>query len=83
METYVLIARSITYGQRMQRVLLRGGIRASVYRAPRDISDTGCGYGVEIGAEWVLCGLELLQRAGLVPSRIYRKVQNVYQEVKL
>ncbi len=82
-EAYVLIARSITYGQRMQRVLQRGNIRASVYRVPRDISDSGCGYGVEVAPEWAQYALQLLQQAGLTPSRIYRKYQNQYQEVRL
>lgn len=81
METYVLLARSITYGQRMQHILQRNGVRAQVYRAPRDISDTGCGYGVEVSGASFYCALSLLQQVGLSPSRIYKKWQNQYQEV--
>ncbi len=83
METYVLLARSITYGQRMQQLLQCNGIRAKVYRAPRDISETGCGYGVELHPEGLYCALALLQQGGLSPSRVYRKSLNQYYEVSI
>lgn len=83
METYVLLARSITYGQRMQHLLQRNGIRSKVYRAPRDINESGCGYGVEVAAEGFYCALSLLQQSGLIPSRVYRKQYNQYYEVNV
>lgn len=83
METYVLLARSITYGQRMQHLLQRNGITANVYRAPRDISETGCGYGVELSPACLYCALAVLQQSGLSPSRVYKKQFNQYNEVHL
>ena len=41
-EHYLIIARSVTYAQRMQRALGLAGIRNQIYRAPRDLTDTGC-----------------------------------------
>lgn len=79
MESYVLIARSITYGQRMQCVLQRGGVRCRLYRAPRELSHAGCGYGVEVASLGL--ALSLLQQAGLHPLKLYRKHQEQYQEV--
>ena len=43
-EHYLIIARSVTYAQRMQRVLGRAGIRSRIFRAPRDLTDRGCAY---------------------------------------
>ena len=34
MEQYLIIARSVTYAQRMQRALGRAGIACRIYRAP-------------------------------------------------
>ena len=34
MEHYLIIARSVTYAQRMQRALARSGIRSRIFRAP-------------------------------------------------
>mgnify|MGYP000645688303 CR=1 FL=1 len=42
MEHYLIIARSVTYAQRMQRALGQAGIRSQIYRAPRDLTDMGC-----------------------------------------
>ena len=42
MEHYLILARSITYAQRMQSVLTRAGIRCQVFRAPRELTSLGC-----------------------------------------
>lgn len=41
MEYYLILARSVTYAQRMQRTLGRTGIRSQIFRAPRDLTDLG------------------------------------------
>ena len=41
----LILARSVTYAQRMQRALNRAGIRSQLFRAPRDLTDLGCAYG--------------------------------------
>ena len=40
-EHYLILARSVTYAQRMQMVLERRGIRCRIARAPRDLTDLG------------------------------------------
>ena len=42
MEYDLILARSVTYAQRMQSVLNRIGIRSQIFRAPRDLTDLGC-----------------------------------------
>ena len=41
MEYDLILARSVTYAQRMQSVLNRIGIRSQIFRAPRDLTDLG------------------------------------------
>ena len=41
MEYYLILARSVTYAQRMQKTLDRAGIRCRIFRAPRDLTDLG------------------------------------------
>ena len=48
MEYDLILARSVTYAQRMQRALNRAGIRSQLFRAPRDLTDLGCAYVVRI-----------------------------------
>ena len=38
MEYYLIIARSVTYAQRIERVLGRAGIRCTVFRAPFELT---------------------------------------------
>ena len=37
----LILARSVTYAQRMQKTLDRAGIRCRIFRAPRDLTDLG------------------------------------------
>ena len=48
MEYDLILARSVTYAQRMQSALNRIGIRSQIFRAPRDLTDLGCAYLVRI-----------------------------------
>ena len=72
MENYLIIARSVTYAQRMQNVLGRAGIRCRIFRAPRDLTDLGCAYAVQIQAGDLSRALTTLHRASLDPARLLR-----------
>ena len=48
MEYDLIIARSVTFAQRMQKALEQAGIRCRIFRAPRDLTDLGCAYAVQI-----------------------------------
>ena len=39
MEHYIILARSVTYAQRMQKSLGRAGIRCQIFRPPRDLTE--------------------------------------------
>jgi hypothetical protein len=47
-EHYLIIARSVTHAQRMERALERAGIRAQLFRAPMELTNRGCAYAVQI-----------------------------------
>ena len=68
MEYDLILARSVTYAQRMQRALNRAGIRSQLFRAPRDLTDLGCAYVVRISPYDLGAALPLLRREGLGPE---------------
>mgnify|MGYP003491854985 CR=1 FL=1 len=54
--------RSVTFAQRGESELRRGGIACSVRRTPRWMEERGCGYGVEVKCPDLKAGLEVLRR---------------------
>lgn len=83
MEYDLILARSVTYAQRMQRAVNRAGIRSQLFRAPRDLTDLGCAYVVRISPYDLGAALPLLRREGLGPLRIYVQRGGDIQEVGL
>ena len=81
MEHYLIIARSVTYAQRMQRALVRAGIRCRIFRAPRDLTDRGCAYAVEIAACDLSAALPVLYRESLNPVQIFLTQRGTFREV--
>lgn len=83
MEHYLIIARSVTYAQRMQSALKRTGIRCRIFRAPRELVDLGCAYAVEIPERELAAALSVLRRESLNPVQIFLTQNGYYQEVVL
>ena len=81
MEHYLIVARSVTYAQRMQMTLSRAGIRCQIFRAPRDLTDMGCAYTVQIQAADLATALRVLRGASLDPVQIFLYQRGLYQEV--
>lgn len=82
MEHYIILARSVTYAQRMQKSLSRAGIRCQIFRPPRDLTDLGCAYAVRISVSVLPEALTALHRSGLDPVQIFLYQQGQYQEVE-
>lgn len=76
-----MIARSVTFAQRMQRTLARHGIRCRIFRAPRDLTDRGCAYAVQIAGEDLAGALTALRREGLDPVQVFLSQRGVFREV--
>ena len=73
MEPYLILARSITYAQRMQSVLGRVGLRCQISRAPRTLTDLGCAYVLGIETNDIGGVISLLEKEGLKPVNVFRK----------
>ena len=82
-EHYIIIARSVTYAQRMQKSLGRAGVRCQIFRPPRDLTDLGCAYAVRIAASDLRLALVALHQDSLDPVQIFVYQQGQYQEVGL
>lgn len=81
MEHYLILARSVTYAQRMQRVLERSGIRCQIFRAPRDLTELGCAYVVRVFD--LPQALMAIRREFQDPVQIFHYQNGQYQEVRL
>lgn len=71
METYLLIARSVTHAQQMMHILERGGIRTKVQRAGGGLTQKGCGYSLRIHSKSYVAAMEKLRSAGEKPVKIF------------
>lgn len=80
MEYCLMIARSVTYAQRMQSVMVSNGIRCQIFRAPKELTDRGCAYAVRIPENQMTPALMALNRAQLTPMKIYLTRNNGYRE---
>ena len=79
MEHYLIIARSVTYAQRMQRALARSGIRSRIFR---DLTDRGCAYAVQIADSDLTAALTALHRESLDPVQIFLTQRGTFREVR-
>ena len=83
MEHYLILARSVTYAQRMQKALERVGVRCQIFRAPRDLTDQGCAYALRVGTMDLSRALYAIHRELLDPVQIFFCKNSVCQEVGL
>ena len=82
MEHYLILARSVTYAQRMQKAMSRAGVRCQMFRAPRDLSDSGCAYAIKVEMSDLASALHAVYRAALGPVQIFLYQNGVYREVR-
>ena len=83
MEHYLILARSLTYAQRMHRALAGTGIRCQFFRAPRDLTAAGCAYVLRVAASELSGALSAIYRESLGPVRVFWTRNGAYQEVRL
>lgn len=83
MEHYLILARSVTFAQRMQKALGRSGIRCQIFRAPRDLTNLGCAYAVRIAVSDLTPALMTLHREALDPVQIFLYQHGLYREVSV
>ena len=79
----ILIVRSVTYAQRTRKALDRAGISCRVFRAPMELSNTGCAYAVRLPTGNLREALEVLRRENLNPARAFLYRNHEYLEAAL
>ncbi len=82
MDYYLILARSVTYAQRMQYALERAGVRCQIFRAPRELTSLGCAYTVRIPETALGTALTVLHRESLDPVQIFLSQRGVLREVR-
>lgn len=84
MLVYFITVRSVTFGQRAESVLRKGGMKCSLQRTPRWMEEQGCGYCLRMRTDDIRPAVELL-RAEQVPfRRVYAQTRSGdVEEVRL
>lgn len=83
MAYYLIIARSVTYAQRIERVLSRAGIRCLVFRAPLELTKgEGCAYAVRFMPDALESAQKLLWENGLRQVRLLKADASGIREVE-
>ena len=71
MEVYLITFRSVTYAQRGERLLNRGGFSCSLRRTPRWMEEQGCGYSLRVWTQDIHLPVALLEEKGVPKRRVY------------
>ena len=68
MRVFFITVRSVTFGQRAERVLKKGGIFCTLQRTPKWMEEQGCGYNVRV--RWGKSeDISMLLRSHKIPFR--------------
>ena len=80
MRVYFITVRSVTFGQRAESVLRKGGIPCTLQRTPRWMEEQGCGYCLRLRTVDILPAVQMLRSAQVPYQRVY--VQNANADVE-
>ena len=80
MRVYFITVRSVTFGQRAESVLRKGGIPCTLQRTPRWMEEQGCGYCLRLRTADILPAVQMLRNAQVPYQRVY--VQNANADVE-
>ena len=80
MRVFFITVRSVTFGQRAESVLRKGGIPCTLQRTPRWMEEQGCGYCLRLRTADVKPAAQLLRSAQVPYQRVY--VQNANADVE-
>ena len=71
MRVFFITVRSVTFGQRAERVLKKGGIFCTLQRTPKWMEEQGCGYCLRLRTDDVMPAVRLLQSTQVPFRRVY------------
>ena len=82
MKNALILCRSVTSAQRSARILEGALIRASVTKAPRELSLSGCGYALELNSK-LEEAVSLLRKKDMPFGKVFvREESGEYKEVR-
>ena len=71
MNVFFITFRSVTFAQRGEEILRRGGISSVLQRTPRWMEEQGCGYCLRLRTDDVQTGATLLRGSRIPFRKIY------------
>ena len=71
MRIYFITVRSVTFGQRAESILRKGGLVCSLQRTPRWMEEQGCGYCLRLRTDDIMPAVRLLRGAQVPFRRVY------------
>ncbi|MBR5543480.1 MAG: DUF3343 domain-containing protein [Oscillospiraceae bacterium] len=84
MNEIYLTSHSITYAQKMQKVLQLNGINARIIRPDLRLSESGCAYAVSVSEKMSAETIEVLKNYRLMPVKfILRENGGVLRELRV
>ncbi len=79
-----LTSRSLTYAQRMEKVLKKNGVSARIERPELQITERGCAYAVVVSEGFFAEAIDVLKYNGLFPVKaVVRDEYNGYREIDI
>lgn len=76
MKMYYITFRSVTFGQKAERLLENAGIQCSLQRTPRWMEEQGCGYALRIWTSEIQDSLRILRQERIPMKRLYIQGSN-------
>lgn len=84
MNSVFLTSRSLTYAQRMEKVLKKNRIPARIERPELQIADRGCAYAVVVSEGFFAEAIDVLENNGLFPTRaVMRDERNEFRVIDI
>ena len=71
MRVYFITVRSVTFGQRAERELRKGGFACTLQRTPRWMEEQGCGYCLRLWTSDATAAVERLRESWIPLRKIY------------
>lgn len=84
MKFYFVTFRSVTHGQRGEKLLKNEGFRCHLLRTPKWMESKGCGYSLRIRTDDITRPVAILRRENVAMQRVYiQSGEGILEEMKL
>jgi len=71
MKVYYITFRSVTFAQRGEQVLNKGGFRCALLRTPKWMEAQGCGYSLRVFTQDIREAMALLRKYKVMLRKLY------------